>query len=177
MSIPRYYPIGSVTVGSGGAASISFSNIPQTYTDLIVKISGRTEYPGAATWDWAVCSFNGTSTTTNWSRIQLYGTGSAAASAGGAGSNEVAWLNSNNTTASTFGNAEFYIPNYAGSNNKSISADSVTENNATSALTIFNATLWANTAAITSITLTTGSNPSNKFMQHTTATLYGIKDS
>ena len=34
-------PIQTVTVGSGGAANITFSNIPQTYTDLVIKISAR----------------------------------------------------------------------------------------------------------------------------------------
>ena len=36
-----YTLIASNTVGSGGAASISFSSIPSTYTDLLVKISTR----------------------------------------------------------------------------------------------------------------------------------------
>ena len=36
-----YKAISTVTVGSGGAASITFSSIPATYTDLVLKISGR----------------------------------------------------------------------------------------------------------------------------------------
>jgi aspartate/tyrosine/aromatic aminotransferase len=35
-------PIYTQTVGSGGALSIAFNNIPQFYTDLKVVISGRT---------------------------------------------------------------------------------------------------------------------------------------
>ena len=31
--------IASVTVGSGGAASIDFTSIPSTYTDLCIKTS------------------------------------------------------------------------------------------------------------------------------------------
>ena len=76
-------------------------------------------------------------------------------------------------TASTFGNAEIYIPNYASSNNKSVSADFVSETNAADAIFGLTAGLWANTSAITSIKLT----PAAAFAQYSTATLYGIKNS
>jgi hypothetical protein len=78
-------------------------------------------------------------------------------------------------TSSTFGNGELYIPNYAGSTNKSYSADSVAETNATATFMYLTAGLWSNTAAINSITMTPqgGSN----FVQYTTATLYGISKS
>ena len=33
-----YVAIATVTVGSGGAASIDFTSIPATYTDLVVKL-------------------------------------------------------------------------------------------------------------------------------------------
>jgi hypothetical protein len=36
-------PISTVTVGSGGASAIGFTNIPSTYTDLVVKLSGRSD--------------------------------------------------------------------------------------------------------------------------------------
>jgi len=36
-----YTLISSVTVGSGGAATMTFSSIPQTYTDLLVRVSAR----------------------------------------------------------------------------------------------------------------------------------------
>ena len=36
-----YTLISSVTVGSGGAASIEFTSIPSTYTDLVLKLSAR----------------------------------------------------------------------------------------------------------------------------------------
>jgi hypothetical protein len=55
-------------------------------------------------------------------------------------------------TANTFGNTEFYIPNYTSSNYKSFSVDGVTENNATAAFALY-AGLWSNTAAITSFRL------------------------
>jgi hypothetical protein len=36
-----YTAIKTVTVGSGGAANIDFTSIPQTYTDLVLKVSAR----------------------------------------------------------------------------------------------------------------------------------------
>ena len=77
-------------------------------------------------------------------------------------------------SASVFGNWEFYIPNYAGSNNKSHLLDGVTEDNASLAYAYLEAGLWADTAAITSIKISAGSYLAVEF---TTATLYGIKSS
>ena len=77
-------------------------------------------------------------------------------------------------TANTFSNFSTYIPNYAGSNNKSYSVDGVTENNATASYQIMYAGLWSNTAAINQITLVPDTL---NFVQYTTATLYGIKNS
>jgi accessory colonization factor AcfC len=159
--------IAAVTVGSGGAASISFTSIPQTYTDLIVKVSSRKD--AAAVWsNITSIALNG-STANQTSRNLLNIDGSAA-------SNSLSsfpyWTVGNTATSNTFSNSEFYIPNYTSSNYKSISFDSTTENNATSVLQQLSAYLWSSTAAITSITFN-GDN----FMQYSTATLYGVKNS
>lgn len=156
--------IASVTVGSGGSASISFTGIPQTYTDLVIKSSARTVSGGPV----YVFQFNGSST--GWSYKDLAGYGASTASGGG--SNAYSGVVEGSNTANTFSNTEHYIPNYAGSNYKTISCDSVTENNATAAYQTFYATLWSNTAAITSITMT----PSNgtNFVQYTIFDLYGV---
>ena len=164
-----FIKIASVTVGSGGAASMSFSSIPSTYTDLCLKISARgTQSAAYATY---TLSFNGS--TSNRSMRQLYGSGSSVTS-----STEPSNIGTDavgaNATANTFSNTEIYIPNYAGSTNKSLSIDGVTENNATEAYTELYAALWSNTAAINSVTLTP---LSGTFAQYSTATLYGIKSS
>jgi hypothetical protein len=106
----------------------------------------------------------------------LYGTGSAAASASTSGSfiNWAGTQTNNSQTASTFASNDMYIPNYAGSNNKSVSVDGVQENNATAAASRLVAILWSNTAAITSLTL---SPDYGNFAQYSTATLYGISKS
>jgi hypothetical protein len=157
--------IASVSVGSGGASSIDFTSIPSTYTDLVVKYSLRSSTTDQS----ALIRFNGTSS--GYSEKSLYGTGSAAASYGQTASSiEVNYATTSTQTASTFANGEMYIPNYAGSTNKSVSIDDVQENNATAAFAILNAGLLSNTAAITSITLTAGTT----FTQYSTATLYGV---
>jgi hypothetical protein len=171
----QLYKIGSVEVGSAGTSSIEFTSIPQGYTDLKVVFSMRNDYAGASAWWFGTLTFNGTSSTANWSRRALVGTGSGAGSENYTNSEGI-FANANSTTANTFGNGEVYIPNYTSSNNKSISIDSVTENNATSALSIATALLWSNTAAITSLKLTASLNGATQtnWTQYSTATLYGI---
>ena len=165
-----YVLIASNTVGSGGASSVTFSSIPQTYTDLLIKISDRSTTNLGGVWTGVNVRLNGS--TTSLTSRQLYGTGSAAGSASTTTDNY--WTVSNIATANTFSNSEIYIPNYTGSTNKSFSADSVTENNATAALAAMTADLWSNTSAVTSITLVEGGN---SFAQYSTFYLYGIKNS
>lgn len=161
--------IQTVTVGSGGAASIAFTSIPQTYTDLKLIWSTRSTF--AATSAAMYMSFNGL--TTNFAFRRLRGTGAAVDSYSEASSTLYGTATGANATSNVFSNGEIYIPNYAGSTNKSFSVDSVSENNATDSIQVLYAGLWSNTAAITSISFTTDSN----FAQYSSASLYGIKNS
>jgi hypothetical protein len=156
----------AVVVGSGGAASIDFSSIPSTYTDLCLKLSLRSS--GAVGDEIFGLTFNNTAGSIT-SRF-LYGQGVSAASLSNV---YFAQANGSTSTSSTFGNAEIYIPNYAGSTNKSISNDGVSENNATSAVAAFTAALWSQTAAINRITITPNSG---SFVQYSTAYLYGVSN-
>jgi len=165
-----YIPIATVTVGSGGAANIQFTSIPQTYTDLLIKLSARCNFAGI-TGNVAI-EFNNSSS--SFSRRTVRGNGSAASSTNGA-DNYIGDIVGNDATTTTFSNNEIYISNYTGSNNKSYSIDLVTENNATEAWQYLVAGLWSNSAAITSIKLLPFSQ-SWTFNQYSTATLYGIKN-
>lgn len=167
-----YTLIQSVTVGSGGAASIEFGSIPQTYTDLHLVISGRSVLAANAT---AIYMRFNNDTGTNYSRRRLHGNGSGTLSATSTDNSLImsVILDGASSTASVFSNASVYIPNYTASTQKSVSTDSVTENNATEAYTTFQAGLWTGTAAITSITMLGDAN----FAQYTSASLYGIKSS
>ena len=162
--------IASSTVGSGGAASIDFTSIPSTYTDLVVKASLRTTCNDPD--DYILIKPN--NSTSNLTFRFIRGSGSGVDSntterppANGGGSP--------GSTANTFGNLEIYFPNYAGSTNKSFSIDAVTENNATFSRASLHAHLWSDTTAINRIVLTSGQ--SFNFVQYSTAYLYGVKSS
>ena len=158
--------IETVTVGSGGAASITFSAIPDTFTDLVILVSARTTR--AETNEQIFFRLN--ASTTNATSRELLGLGSAVATISEpfiAG-----YVSAASATADTFGNVVTYIPNYRSSVAKSLSIDSVSENNATQAIQSISAGLWNNTAAVTSIELV--ARFGNNFVQHSTASLYGI---
>ena len=164
-----YTLIASSTVGSGGAANIEFTSIPATYTDLLVKLSIRgTANIGAAALN---VEYNGNAS--SYTMIRLMGDGSAAETATNS-TGQIAVIQGGNATANTFGNYELYIPNYTSANNKSSSMDFVNETNATTEYLGFYATLWANSAAITSIKFTP---TSGSIVQYSTAYLYGISNS
>ena len=158
-------------VGSGGATDITFSVIPSTFTDLCVKYSLRSTSNDGID---VRLQFNG-STASIYSERMLYGSGSgtpASAATSGTYTNWTGTQDANNQTASTFASNDLYIPNYAGSTNKSFTVDGVQENNATAAAARLMAGLWASTVAISSIKLFPDYG---NFAQYSTATLYGIK--
>ena len=165
--------IASSTVGSGGAASITFSSIPSTYTDLQILLSAR-DTDSANNWYLLTLQLNTDTTNGNYSTRILYGFGSTAGSGTGNRQN-TGYVTSNARTADTFGNLSLYLPNYAGSNNKSFSTDTVTEGNGSTVEILgMYAGLWSNTSAINQIILTLDVG---NFAQYSTATLYGIKSS
>lgn len=151
---------------NASAASVVFSNIPQTgYTDLKIVMSARATVSGVQN---VKVAFNGA--TTAYSYKLLYGTGAAAGSSSGA-DNVSVLLEGTDYTSNTFGNGEIYIPNYTSSNYKSYSSDSITENNATASYVEMFAHLWSNTSAISSIAITP---VSGSFATNSTFSLYGI---
>ena len=160
--------IAATTVGSGGAASIGFSSIPQTYTDLTLLFSVRTtvanqllniRFNNSATAVYSVIFLggNGTSVIQNTfpNDSTIY--------------NGIVGTRSDNT-ANTFGNGQIFIPNYAGSVNKVLSMDSTGENQAASSQIRIATGIWANTAAITQIAILP---ESGNIAEFSTAFLYG----
>lgn len=163
-----YTLIASSTVGSGGAADIEFTSIPATYTDLSVSLSVR-----ASTAAELYATVNGT--TSGYTNRHIQGNGASASS----GTYQTARYflgeaNWSTFTANTFSSQNLYLPNYAGSNAKSLSVDSVTENNATTAYMYLIAGLVSSTSVVSSIKFTISSGT---FVQYSTAYLYGISNS
>ena len=119
----NYVLLGKVTLGAS-AASVTFSNIPQTgYTDLKIVESWRDTQ--AQIYGGLFYYFNGL--TTNRTNKYLEGNGSVVVS-GSASSNTKMFVASGtgaSATANTFSNGEIYIPNYTSSNFKSSSASKI----------------------------------------------------
>ena len=157
--------LATVTVGVGGVTQIDFTNIPQNYKDLQINLSTRAQGSGSSD---IQINFNGSSSGLTFKA--LGGTGSAAYSSGGSGG-YINIYDISTYTANTFANGSIYIPNYTSSNYKSVSGDSVSENNATAAYAVMESVLWSNTTAISSISLVAASY----YVQYSTAPLYGIR--
>ena len=161
--------IETITVGSGGAASLEFTGIPQTGVDLLLKVSGRIADTN---------SFNFTvnsNTSSVYSQIRLFGTGSAAYGALSASTSPIfgGYVPTDNSyTANTFSSNAIYFSNYASSANKSFSSDVVNEDNASFALQAIVAGSIADTNPITSIQLLPAA--SQTWVEHSTASLYTI---
>lgn len=161
--------IQTVTVGSGGAASIDFTSIPQTFTDLLIVYSARTSYVANSAGLGIIP--NGT----EYPNLErgLYGSGSSVISTTGA-YRTIGVIPGANYTASTFGNGSIYVANYAVAGiSKVFSGDSVTENNATAANQALLTVRTANTNAISSLSIADSTSGAN-LIQYTTASLYGI---
>lgn len=168
MPSPTYVALAK-TVLTSSAASVSFTGIVGTYTDLIVLISARNT--GSSTN--LNVKFNDTFTTD--SSTNITGVGSTAASTNTQGRSLAGGLTISTDTTNTFTNAELYIPNYAGSTNKVVSATSVRENNsATVNIVNAQAFLYQTTTAISRIDFIPGSGNIDAGSRFD---LYGIKNS
>jgi hypothetical protein len=167
--MPSTYTLISSNVLSSSAASVTFSAIPNTFTDLLIKVSTRTDFFTDIT---VVLNSD---TASNYSKRDIEGDGSAAYSFASSNVNAFPWTYANNNyaqTTNTFSNGELYIPSYTASQNKPLGGFAVTENNGTTSVMAAVAGLWRNTAAITSIQL-----QGNSFVSGSSFFLYGIKNS
>jgi hypothetical protein len=156
-----YTPI--ATSNAGGSQTITFSSIPQTYTDLKIVCSSS-----SADQNTCIRVGNGSvDTGTNYSRTVLYGDGTSAVS--GRGSNAAFWVYNDGTALAA---ATVDIMNYS---NTTTYKTSLTRSNPNAGITRVEAyvNLWRSTSAINIITIYTSG--SNNFTAGTTFTLYGIK--
>ena len=165
--------IATVTVGSGGSSSITFSSIPSDYTHLQIRCSARASI-GAGIQDWIFGEFN-SDTGNNYTLHYLTGNGSTA-SAAGFNSLPRAYLG--RTVDSVAGSNEFSgtvcdILDYKNSNKyKTTRSLGGADSNGDGEIWFFSS-LWQSTSAITSIRLYTSS--SANFAQYSHFALYGCK--
>jgi hypothetical protein len=169
-----FVKIASVTVGSGGASSIAFTSIPATFTDLCVLLSVRSATSFGSGSEGLGLAIN--NTYSGYSTLTIFGNGSSATSYANPTYRDIARTNSADQTANVFSNVSVYIPNYTSTTNKSVSTDGVAENNGTTALATLSAFIQTVTVPITSLYFDNATSGGN-YVQYSTATLYGIKNS
>jgi hypothetical protein len=170
--MPTTYQLIASNVLGSNAASVTFSSIPSTYTDLVLRMSlrnthgtvsseGRLEVNGITSFIYSytglsgngsTASSNGTTATVRFSEFPI--TGSTA-------------------TTNTFSNVEIYIPSYTANINKPFNSFGVDETNAVNAIIKTQAALIQTTAAISSIYIYNLST--FEYVAGSSFNLYGIK--
>ena len=156
-----YTPIASITLGTA-TSSVTFSSIPQIYTDLICIVNN---FSSTATGGNITYYFNSDNSSGLYSRTSLYGDGSTAASTRGTSSN-LAYAGLN---VPTIANSIINILNYA---NTSTFKTSLARGNTYTNEVMFRCNLWRNTNAIS--TLTVAPDVGSNFASGSTFNLYGI---
>ena len=165
-------------------AVITFSLIPQTYTDLRILCSVRSAATSANVGNYDPMGIQFNATTSGYSGREGYGNGSSATASTTlttmtafnsttVGRINETGINNNNSTANVYSSVEIYIPNYAGSTYKTFNVDYYQEQNQTANNIGFNGSLWSNTAAITSVDLFL---KDANYMIYSSFSLYGIKN-
>ena len=165
MATATYIPISTQTLGSP-TASITFSSIPSTYTDLRLVFVGQ-----ASASNNLFVHYNG-DTGTNYSRIYIYGSGTAATSGNNINFPAIVPAQISGLGASSIPHFhQLDIFSYAGSTNKTSLSQGAEDENGTG-YTIASVEMWRNTAAITSITLYLPN--AGNIVAGSVATLWGI---
>jgi hypothetical protein len=170
-----YTLIASNVLGSS-AASVTFSAIPATYTDLVVRWSARNNAAGRS--EFGLMRLNG-STSAIYSETWLSGQNTTAYSERFSGYDRAykfSFVNGSASASNTFSSSELYIPSYTVSQNKPYSHFNVMQDNQTATMnTTITADLFRSTSAITSIEIYGDGGTS--FVSGSSFYLYGIKNS
>jgi hypothetical protein len=166
--------IAAASVTGASQATLEFTTIPNTYTDLLLAISVRTNRD---TYGDDLKLLVNASSSAVYTNIRLYGDGSTD-NADGISNTAVPYIGAGTAataTANTFSNCEIYFSNYTSSNTKIAHSRSTNDNMSSSGSLFLGCWQWApvTQAAISTITL----YPYNGtlFLQYSEAILYGIK--
>lgn len=154
-----YEPIATTTLGSA-TATVTFSSIPSTYTDLVLIFGGSVSAFGNLR-----IQVN-SDTGSNYSWTRLLGDGSTAVS--DRGSNQT-FINIAILDTNTIGNSIVHLQNYS---NTTTYKTVLTRGNSTGTYLGANVGLWRSTSAINSVTVLAGTGNINS---GTVVSLYGIK--
>lgn len=165
--------IATVTVGSGGSSSVTFSSIPGTYTHLQLRGIGRTARTGSYN-DALYVYFNtDTGSQTNYSAHILYGDGSTAQAQGNTSNSGITTVAASDCTSGVFSGFVIDILDYSNTNKyKTVRTLAGFDNNGQGQIRL-GSTLWRNTAAITDLKL--DNSVVNNISQYSSFALYGIR--
>jgi len=175
-----YESIATVTVGSGGSSSISFTSIPATYTHLQLRGIMRSDRSYPLDIPYVEVGNGSIDTGANYSWHRIYGNGSSAGADSGASQNNMYTLVCPGSTggSNVFGVAVIDILDYANTNKyKTVRSLSGADLNGTPSSVggqlYFSSGNWRSTSAITNIRITPVVGPN--FVQYSQFALYGIK--
>jgi hypothetical protein len=166
-----YESIATVTVGSGGSASILFSSIPSTFKHLQIRGIGRSDRSGA-TLSNTFLQINGNSTTPYTHYLRGDGTSESASAFQDAGGIGTGYISAVNAGTNMFNAQIIDILDYTNTNKyKTIRTLSGIDVNGSGIISLFSGADMTTTAAITSISLNISTY---NWVQHSTFALYGI---
>ena len=151
-------------------SGVTFSSIPQIYTDLYIVVSGRsTESDNASSFR---CYFNGDTGNITTREIRSINTTVASYDISYA---QAGYVAGGQSQANTFGVSSIYVVDYTSSNYKISQAETVQPSNtAGESYCVLSSRIWSSTNPITSVTLTTGLGV---WVSGSSFYLYGIKNS
>lgn len=167
------YTLISSTTLTGSQTTVTFSSIPSTFTDLVLKISARSDRANAV--ELLNITFNSNSSAIASTTV-LYGNGASVANT--RTSDETStyynWVDAASSASNIFGSTEIYIPSYTVSQSKPYSSISVQEDNSSTAYISANSNLFRSNSAISRIDITPyiGTN----WISGSTFYLYGISN-
>lgn len=161
------FPLQVITVGPAGASSVSFTNIPSTYSHLQIRYITRNT-DGAY---YVRLQFNNNTTASNYSYHEINGNGTSVTATAGASSQYI-YLPRNSATSNIYGVGVVDILDYANTNkNKTVRAIGGYDANGSGAVD-FTSGGFYQTTAVSSIQLTV---LSGNFAEYSQFALYGIK--
>ena len=158
-----YEAIATQTLGSS-VATVTFSSIPSTYTDLVLVFAGTQTGAGVT---YIAIQYNG-DTGANYSYTALAGNGSAASSGRSSNNNEF-YVTLGNPVTTTQNNMIMQVMNYS---NTTTNKTTLVRSNNASERTEATVGLYRSTSAINSILVKIGAN---NFATGSVFSLYGIK--
>ena len=157
MATPTYTALATTTLSSA-TASVTFGSIPSTYRDLIIVVQGTTTLNNEI----PILSINGDTTSANYNRVVMYGDGT---STGSAASSTRSMASFGTSPAMWIGQLMDYS---ATDKHKTL----LYRNDKSNEIVVAGAFRWANTAAVTSVTIEA---TSNTFTAGSTFSLFGIE--